>query len=158
VTRKIFEVERQMATLIAMVILVDAVVLVLGPLQPSRGADSPPAVTAVRAPQQTFASCLPCHEDIDRGLAKRTSGDVMFLHKRHFARASADCAVCHPSNAHEPDGTNRPTMGRCLTCHGTSAATAAPRACGTCHPPAFLAKVLNESIVSSRSVSFPGRA
>jgi len=82
-----------------------------------------------------FVGCTDCHQDLDKVFELGLRPKLLYRHEVHFAKGVSDCSVCHPSQTHEPDKVNRPTMARCFTCHGTTARAIAPGDCSTCHPP-----------------------
>lgn len=85
----------------------------------------------------SFSSCSECHKDLDRSIRAGKAGSLTFEHGKHFAKGQADCASCHPAEAHVRDVTNKPTMSRCFSCHGVTKFSRAPGACETCHPPGY---------------------
>lgn len=82
-----------------------------------------------------FLGCPDCHGDLDKVFERGGLPLLRYTHEDHFATGVSDCSVCHPADTHEPDRINRPTMGRCFTCHGTTRVAIAPGECSTCHPP-----------------------
>lgn len=96
--------------------------------------------TPVDATASSFLGCTDCHGDLDKKLSKGLVPNLKYTHERHFATGVSDCAVCHPTPAHEADQINKPTMARCFLCHGVTKKAIAPGACSTCHPPGMPSK------------------
>ncbi len=83
----------------------------------------------------TPAECLYCHTDVDDFPKGRTT----FKHASHL-QMNFRCTVCHPTFAHLPQKTLRPSMTSCYRCHGTvhsAQGLIAPTACQSCHPKEF---------------------
>jgi len=96
----------------------------------------PPADVSIQAQgADTFLDCTKCHGDLDKVFKQGKVPDLKYTHEMHFGKGVSDCSVCHPGNTHEPDTINKPTMGRCFTCHGVTKVAIAPGECSTCHPP-----------------------
>lgn len=93
------------------------------------------AVPPVIDPGQpvTAGSCIACHDEI----AAVSNERVRFDHAQH---AQTRCSVCHTTFAHGRDGTTRPIMETCFTCHGVPHGPQrvfASGECAACHPASF---------------------
>jgi hypothetical protein len=114
------------------------------PDQTDEADPGPPTVRAegVALARADFRGCVDCHDDVDRGLA--ADGALSFRHDEHFLTGVTECIACHPAASHEPELadqppgtppelTARPTMDRCITCHGLTEIAVAPGDCVSCH-------------------------
>ena len=88
-----------------------------------------PADGLVALETPTNDACLGCHMDLR---TVSPSGDLNIPHRAHVEMLAMQCVDCHNFLVHEPgpDGTNRPTMEGCLTCHDGETAK---DDCSACH-------------------------
>ncbi len=83
----------------------------------------------------SFLDCTNCHGDLDKVFKEGKVPLLEYTHEAHFSKGVSDCSVCHSAETHMPDKINKPTMGRCFTCHGITKVAIARGTCSTCHPP-----------------------
>jgi hypothetical protein len=81
-----------------------------------------------------FATCPDCHAYLDPPGAERPLLVETFGHEVHLQRG-ATCVDCHPTPVHAEEGTRKPGMAQCFTCHGQDSDAQASAECGLCHPP-----------------------
>jgi len=77
----------------------------------------------------TNAACQSCHIDLR---TVSPSGDLKIPHRAHVGVLGIKCVKCHAYLVHgkSPEGSNKPRMVTCLTCHD---GRKAKNACVTCH-------------------------
>ena len=80
-------------------------------------------------PVPVNAACQNCHTDLR---TVSPSGDLNIPHLAHVAVLKMQCVKCHAYLVHarNSEGTNKPRMVTCLTCHN---GTVAKNSCSTCH-------------------------
>jgi len=77
----------------------------------------------------TNEACANCHVDLR---TVSTSGDLNIPHRAHVEILNMRCVRCHKFLVHQPnpEGTNKPRMVACLTCHDGKTAK---NTCSACH-------------------------
>jgi len=77
----------------------------------------------------TNAACSSCHTDLRK---VSPSGDLNIPHRAHVTVLKLKCVTCHKFLVHQanPQGTHKPTMAGCLSCHN---GRVAKNSCSACH-------------------------
>ena len=80
-------------------------------------------------PKPTNDACQSCHIDLR---TVSPSGDLNIPHRAHITVLKMQCVKCHAYLVHakSPEGSNKPRMATCLTCHNGKLAK---NSCSTCH-------------------------